>query len=112
MKQLGELAEIDEPSTVTKTCGGVKKAVLYKKYERIMSHTARRSMISNGILAWITTNQMMLISGYKSPRVFNSYVRITPNQNAIALSEHVFFQWNLGSFIKIGLNILSLFILT
>ena len=86
------VTEYTQPFTVTKTNGGVKKAVVYKKYELITSHTARRSMISNGVLAGINTNQMMLINGHKSPKVFNHYVRITPNQNAIALTEHIFFQ--------------------
>jgi site-specific recombinase XerD len=92
LKDIGRKAEIDEPITITKTIGGVKKIEIYKKWELISSHTGRRSLISNCILQGINTSSIMLISGHKSLKVFQGYVRINQKQNADVLSKHEFFK--------------------
>ena len=91
LKEVGEDAGLDESITVTKTIGGIKKAIVYKKFELLTAHTGRRSMISNSILAGIATPQIMLMSAHKSLRVFQSYVRIDQVQNAEKLASHSFF---------------------
>jgi site-specific recombinase XerD len=91
LKDIGRQAEIDESVTITKTIGGVKKLEVYKKWELISSHTGRRSLISNCILQGINTSSIMLISGHKSLKVFQGYVRINQKQNAEVLSKHDFF---------------------
>ena len=91
LKDIGCKAEIDEPITVTKTIGGIKKVEIYKKWELISSHTGRRSLISNCILQGINTSAIMLISGHKSPKAFQVYVRINQKQNAEVLGKHAFF---------------------
>jgi site-specific recombinase XerD len=91
LKDIGSKAEIDEVVTVTETVGGVKKVDVYKKWELISSHTGRRSLISNCILQGINTSSIMLISGHKSLKVFQGYVRINQKQNAEALGKHEFF---------------------
>lgn len=91
LKDVGKLAEINEPVTITKTLGGQKKSKTFKKYELLTAHTGRRSMISNCILDGIPTPSIMLISAHKSLKVFQGYVRLNQVQNAEALSQHSFF---------------------
>jgi integrase len=91
LKDVGRLAKLTEPVTITKTIGGVKKTKVYEKYELLTCHTGRRSMISNSILAGMPTSSIMLISAHKSLKVFQGYVRINQKQNADALASHTFF---------------------
>ena len=91
LKDVGKLAEIDEPIKVTKTIGGIKKTETFKKYELLTTHSGRRSMISNSILAGISTSAIMLISAHKSLKAFQGYVRIDQQQNASVLGKHAFF---------------------
>lgn len=91
LKEVGRLAGITELITITKTMGGVKKTKIYEKCQLLSCHTGRRSMISNSILKGIPTPSIMLISGHKSLKVFQSYVRINQQQNAEALQQHSFF---------------------
>ncbi len=91
LKDIGSMAQIDEPITITKTIGGIKKVEVLKKWELISSHTGRRSLISNCILQGINTSSIMLISGHKSLKVFQGYVGINQKQNAEVLSKHEFF---------------------
>lgn len=91
LKIIGKLATIDELIPITKTIGGKKTTRLYEKWELLTSHTGRRSLVSNCILAGINPNSIMLLSGHKSVRVFQSYVRVNEEQNADLLSTHTFF---------------------
>jgi integrase len=92
LKSVGKIAELDAPVTVTKTKGGVKQTITYKKHQLLTAHTGRRSMISNCILEGIPTPSIMLISAHKSLKVFQGYVRLNQVQNAEALSQHRFFK--------------------
>ena len=91
LKDVGEDAGLDETITISKTVGGIKQTLVYKKFELLTAHTGRRSMISNCILAGIATPQIMLMSAHRSLRVFQSYVRIDQVQNAEKLASHSFF---------------------
>ncbi|OFY41225.1 MAG: hypothetical protein A2X18_12790 [Bacteroidetes bacterium GWF2_40_14] len=51
IKEVGELAGMNEPIIVTKTEGGEKVTRTFKKYELITSHTARRSGATNMYLS-------------------------------------------------------------
>ena len=91
LKDIGKLADMDEHIKVTKTIGGIKKTEFFKKYELLTCHTGRRSMISNSILAGISTSAIMLLSAHKSLKAFQGYVRIDQKQNASVLGKHSFF---------------------
>ena len=91
LKDVARLAGITELITITKTIAGVKQTKIYEKCQLLSCHTGRRSMISNSILNGIPTPSIMLISGHKSLKVFQSYVRINQQQNADALQQHSFF---------------------
>jgi integrase len=91
LKDVGRLAGLTDTVTITKTIGGVKKTIVYERYQLLTCHTGRRSMISNSILAGMPTSSIMLISAHKSLKVFQGYVRIDQKQNADNLASHSFF---------------------
>lgn len=92
LKDVGEMAELNDSITITKTIGGIKQTKVYKKYELLTCHTGRRTMITNSILAGIPTPSIMLISAHKNLKVFQGYVRLDQHQNAEALATHSYFQ--------------------
>ncbi len=92
IKRVGEKAELNEPITIVRTSGGIKKAITLPKYEFLSSHCGRRSMISNSILAGINTASIQLISGHRNLQSFQSYVQISKQQNADALLNNAFFK--------------------
>ncbi|MEJ7821360.1 MAG: site-specific integrase [Chitinophagaceae bacterium] len=92
IKEVCKIAGLNEQITITKTIGGVKKTIVYMKYELISSHSARRSFVSNCILAGIGIPQIQLITGHRSLKTLSLYVRINQVQNAERLANHSFFQ--------------------
>lgn len=92
LKDIGKEAGLIEKIVRTRTIGGVKQEVINEKWELLSSHVGRRSLVSNGVLAGMNTNSLMLITGHRSPRIFQKYVRVSQLQNAEALSKHAFFQ--------------------
>ncbi|MBV4356293.1 site-specific integrase [Pinibacter aurantiacus] len=92
LKEIGKQAELNEKVAITKTVAGVKKTEIKEKWELLSSHVGRRSLVSNCIMEGINTSSIMLISGHKSLRVFQGYVRVNQQQNAEVLSKHPFFQ--------------------
>ncbi len=85
LKEICKLAELNEPIHITKTIGGIKRTFVIEKYKLISSHSGRRSLISNCILEGINTSSIQLISGHKSLKTFQGYVRISQQQNAEVL---------------------------
>ncbi len=91
LKEVGKKAGLFERVEITKTVAGIKKTEIKEKWELLSSHVGRRSLVSNCILQGINTSSIMLISGHKSHRVFQNYVRVNQQQNAEVLSKHAFF---------------------
>lgn len=92
LKELGQMAEINEIIRLFKTRGGLRFDSNYKKYELITVHTARRSFATNLYLAGIPTISIMKITGHRTERSFLKYIRITQEENAQKLLEHPYFQ--------------------
>lgn len=76
IKILGKLAGINDEVEVKITRGGKVNKTVYKKYELIKTHTARRSFITNMVLSEeFPRSQMMSISGHSTEKDFNNYVK-------------------------------------
>jgi len=92
LKLIGKEAKINDLFTKKQTRGG--KVVITKKpkYEHIKTHTARRSFCTNAFLAGIDSISIMAISGHKKEENFLKYIRVTKEQIAIRMADHVFFK--------------------
>ena len=92
IKDVSESAGIDEISYTTITRGGKEITKKQYKFELVKTHTARRSFCTNAYDSDIPTLDIMAISGHTSEKTFLKYIKITPEQHAIRMSKHSFFQ--------------------
>ncbi len=91
LKEIGELAKINDPIIQNKTRGGlgVEKNVL--KYDLITVHTARRSFATNTYLQGVPVIAIRMITGHKTERAFLRYIKISEDENAQKMLQHPFF---------------------
>jgi integrase len=92
LKEIGLLAELNEPTLLTFTKGGQKQNETYKKYELVTVHTARRSFATNAYLAGVPTISIMKITGHRTEKAFMRYIKISHEDNANKLVNHPFFK--------------------
>ena len=92
LKEIGELAEINELIKVSITRGGNTETEVSKKYDLITTHTARRSFATNAYLMDIPSISIMKITGHRTEKSFMKYIRISQEDNANKLLNHPFFK--------------------
>lgn len=91
LKEIGEVAGIDDPVIITRTMGGNKVRTTFKKFQLISAHCARRSMATNAYKRGVPTIGLMKITGHTTEKAFMSYIRISQLENAEVLAKHDFF---------------------
>lgn len=92
LKEIGELAEINDTVHLSSTKGGMRYDESFKKWELITTHTARRSAANNMYLTGVPSISIMKINGHKTEKAFLKYIRITQEDNALKLREHPYFR--------------------
>lgn len=96
IKEVCEWVGIDETLQFKKVIGGEEVDVRKQKFEMIKSHTCRRNFCTNAYLSKVPIPSIMAISGHKSISNFLRYIKVTPEEHAKRMSEHVFFTGDLG----------------
>lgn len=91
LKEIGEIAGIDETVKIAITKGGKTKTNLFPKFDLMTTHTARRSFSTNAYLMDIPSISIMKITGHRTERSFMKYIRISQEDNANKLANHPFF---------------------
>jgi integrase len=91
IKEIGEIAEINDNIELESTKGGLKVNQVIPKYKLIKTHTARRSGATNMYLAGIPTIDIMKITGHKKESSFLRYICIDKEQTATNLANHKYF---------------------
>lgn len=92
LKELGEKAKFNDRVEVISTKGGQRTREVFKKYELITVHTARRSFASNAYLLQVPTISIMKITGHRTEKSFLKYIKISQEDNANKLINHPFFK--------------------
>jgi site-specific recombinase XerD len=92
LKEIGELAGMEEAIERVATKGGKRIREVFKKYEMVTAHTARRSFATNAYLQNVPTISIMKITGHKTEKSFLKYIKISQEDNANKLVNHPFFQ--------------------
>jgi integrase len=92
LKELGELAEIEDDIIISCTKGGVRQSKSFKKSQLITTHTARRSFATNAYLAGVPTISIMKITSHRTEKSFLKYIKISQEDNANKLVNHPFFK--------------------
>lgn len=92
IKEICELAGIDEIVKITKFAINERLSYSYPKFQLVSNHTARRTGATNMYKAGIPTISIMKITGHKSEKDFLKYIKITAEENAEMLADHPFFK--------------------
>jgi integrase len=100
LKTIAEIAMINSDIEVIKTIGGKFERNVYKKWELVCTHTARRSFATNAFLAGVPAISIMMITGHATESVFMKYISIDELINAEHIQSHAFF--NAGNFITLA----------
>ncbi|MCX6232277.1 MAG: phage integrase SAM-like domain-containing protein [Bacteroidetes bacterium] len=91
IKDLGEIAKINEIIEISETRGGLKVKKNVLKYDLITVHTARRSFATNMYLADFPILAIRMITGHRTERAFLTYIKINAEENAKKMLEHPYF---------------------
>lgn len=91
LKEIGELAFIDDSIPVTKLIKGKYETEVFLKHQLITCHCSRRSFATNLFQKGVSSLRIMKMTGHKTEKVFLSYIRFSQEENAITLKEHSFF---------------------
>lgn len=92
LKEVGQLAGLDEPTLITRFRNGKRIDQTFPKYELMTTHTARRSFATNAYKANVPPKYIMAVTGHKTDREFYKYVRIRPDEHALLVSDNPFFK--------------------
>lgn len=92
LKEVGQLAGLTEPTTLTHFRNGKRIDLTCPKYELMTTHTARRSFATNAYKAGVPLKYIMTITGHTTERMFYKYVRISPDEHALLVSDNPFFK--------------------
>lgn len=77
LKEIGELAEINERILITKYRGTEKVEFSEPKYKFMGSHTARRTFVTLSLEKGMRPETVMSITGHKDYRTFKKYIKLT-----------------------------------
>jgi len=91
IKLAAKEAGLDQTVNLEVNKGGRQLIIKYAKYEKISTHTARRSFATNAYKAGIPVNMIMKITGHKTETQFLKYIRVSGEENAVILSRHQYF---------------------
>jgi len=92
LKEIGQLIELTDSVQIAKTVGGLKVKKTFEKWQKLCTHTARRSVATNAYLAGISTIDIMRITSHKTESSFLKYIKITGEETAQRLLEHDHFR--------------------
>lgn len=92
LKEIGQLIELTDSVQVAKTVGGLKVKKTFEKWQKLCTHTARRSFATNAYLAGISTIDIMRITSHKTETSFLKYIKVTGEETAQRLLEHEHFR--------------------
>lgn len=80
LKDLGKLAEINDPVEIVRYRGAKKMVNVYPKYELISAHTGRKTFATLSLEKGIPAETVMSITGHKSYASFQRYVKVTEDR--------------------------------
>jgi integrase len=89
LKEVGRLMPSQNENVQTSLTRGGKRVTQTKaRWECLTVHTARRSFATNLYLAGVSSLTIMKLTGHKSEKVFLSYLKASPLENANIVQKH------------------------
>lgn len=87
VKELCELVGINQPIEIVRFRGNQREAIIYKKYELIGVHTARKTFVTLSLEKGMSTEEVMSISGHSDYKSFKRYVHVTEQRKKTVMSK-------------------------
>lgn len=88
IKTLGFMAGINEKVMWSRTEGGIRVTHINEKWEMLSSHSARRSFATNLFLRRVPSDFIRAVTGHKSDKEFNKYIKAAPEQISRMLADY------------------------
>lgn len=88
LQEIGRHAQIDEKVMMKENRGGKIDGKIYKKYQLIKMHTARRSFATNLYLKGAPTLKIMKLTGHTTETNFLKYIKITREETTEQMREY------------------------
>jgi integrase len=92
VKEVVKAAGINTPTTLTKTKGGERTEAILPKYQLVTVHTARRTFATLAYKAGLPAQSIMKITGHRTERSFQAYIKLTNREHAELMAKHDFFK--------------------
>lgn len=92
LKQVCKKAGIIEEVSRIRTVKGEEREFLSPKYQLVTCHTARSSFICNKYKQGMPEYSIRKFSGHRSQAVFETYLRMTEEENALDMANKDFFR--------------------
>lgn len=80
------MLDVEVRTSITK--GGKTQTSIAKKYDLIVTHTARRSFATNLYKSGLSALTIMNITGHKTEKAFLRYIKVTPTESAQILKAY------------------------
>lgn len=87
VKELGQKIKLNQKVEIVRKKGNQRVTEISKKSDLISSHTCRRSFCTNMYLSGFPAEELMKISGHKSPAAFMRYIKVDNQQAANRLKK-------------------------
>lgn len=87
LKELGELAEINDPVQIIHYRGVERIEKIVPKYEVLTSHVARKTFITNAMMRGMSTEVIMDITTHNSYKSFQRYFKIVDEHKRIQMNK-------------------------
>jgi integrase len=92
VKELAKLADITETVTITRTQGGQRTETILPKFKLVTVHTARRTFATLAYKAGLPAHSIMKITGHRSEKSFQAYIKLDAREHALLMAKHDFFK--------------------
>lgn len=87
LKELGKLAKLEEEITEVWFKGGTRKEAIFKKWEKLTSHVARKTFAVNAISLGISQQVVMRWMGHSSAKTMKPYIAIIDKLKEAEMSK-------------------------
>ena len=92
IKDIAKEAKLTEPIEIEQIIGGMRVKTIIPKHRLIKTHTARRSAITNMYLSGIERQHIMKISGHRTEKSLNTYLKISKEDTINKIADMEFFK--------------------
>lgn len=87
VKELCELAGINDPVEIVRYRGAVRDSKIYPKHELVSAHTGRKTFVTLSLAKGIPAEVVMKITGHSDYKSFKRYVQVDESRKRDAMSQ-------------------------